>query len=121
MPSPAAQLRKGLVFALAAIPTAALSISFCAWIFGCGCRAWWAGASTACNIHTPGAKHCPWCIYNGQGFRVAFVLIVAAQAAISFLPRDLALRYRLMIALAAFPAIGAVVAAIYGWVSNYWS
>lgn len=68
-----------------------------------------------------GAKHCPWCIYGGQGFRVAFVLILAAQAAITFLPGRLAGKYRFMLALAAFPLIGAVVAAIYGWVSHYWS
>jgi ribose/xylose/arabinose/galactoside ABC-type transport system permease subunit len=68
-----------------------------------------------------GAKHCPWCIYNGQGFRVAFVLILAAQAAVTFVPGRLDWKYRLALALAAFPLIGAVVAAIYGWISHYWS
>jgi hypothetical protein len=52
---------------------------------------------------------------------VAFVLILAAQAAITFLPGRLAGKYRFMLALAAFPLIGAVVAAIYGWASHYWS
>lgn len=68
-----------------------------------------------------GAKHCPWCIYDGQGFRVAFVLILAAQAAIIFLPGRFGLKSRFALALAAFPLIGAVVAAIYGWASHYWS
>lgn len=68
-----------------------------------------------------GAKHCPWCIYDGQGFRVAFVLILAAQAAITFLPGRLGWKYRLALALAAFPVIGTAVAAIYGWVSHYWN
>jgi hypothetical protein len=68
-----------------------------------------------------GARHCPWCIYGGQGFRVAFVLILAAQAAVIFLPERMGLRYRFTIALAAFPLIGAVVAAMYGWVSHYWN
>ena len=68
-----------------------------------------------------GAKHCPWCISDGQGFRVAFVLILATQAAITFLPSRLDLKYRFALALAAFPLIGAVVAASYGWVSHYWS
>jgi hypothetical protein len=68
-----------------------------------------------------GAKHCPWCIYDGQGFRVAFVLILAAQAAITFLPGRLGRKYRFVLALAAFPVIGTAVAAIYGWVSHYWS
>ena len=115
------RIRQSLAFALAVIPTAAFSINFCAWIFGCGCRSWWAGASTNCNIHMQGAKHCPWCIYDGQGFRVAFVLILVAQAAITFLPGRLDLKYRFALALAAFPLIGAVVAVIYGWVSHYWS
>jgi len=107
--------------ALAVIPTAALSINFCAWIFGCGCRSWWAGADASCNIHMHGAKHCPWCIYDGQGFRVAFVLILGAQTAIMVLPGRIGLKYRFALALATFPVIGAVVAAIYGWVSHYWS
>jgi hypothetical protein len=69
----------------------------------------------------PEAKHCPWCIYNGQGFRVAFGVILAAQAAISFLPGKLSWGTRLLVALAMFPAIGAVVAVAYGWVARYWS
>jgi len=121
MPSRLHPLDRGLVFAAAAIPTAAFSISFCAWIFGCGCRVWWAGAAAACNIHMHGAKHCPWCIYGGQGFVVAFGLILAAEAAISFWPGKVAWGPRLLIALAAFPAIGAVVAVTYGWISGYWS
>ena len=109
------------IFSTAAVPTAALSINFCAWIFGCGCRSWWAGADAACNIHMPGAKHCPWCIYGGQGFVVAFGVILAAQAAVAFLPGRLAAATRLLIALGVFPAIGAVVAAFYAWISRYWS
>jgi hypothetical protein len=52
---------------------------------------------------------------------VAFVLILGAQAAISFLPGKLAWLYRLIGALAAFPVIGALVAAVYGWISHYWT
>jgi hypothetical protein len=52
---------------------------------------------------------------------VAFLVIVAAQAAISFLPRRLDWRYRLLVALAAFPVLGSLVAAMYGWISHYWS
>jgi hypothetical protein len=67
------------------------------------------------------ARHCPWCIYDGQGFKVAFLLILAVQAAISFLPGRLDWRYRLPVALAAFPVLGSLVAGIYGWISHYWS
>jgi hypothetical protein len=114
-------MRTGAIFVLAAIPTAVFSINFCAWIFGCGCRSWWAGAAAACNTHMPHARHCPWCIYGGQGFKVAFILILATQAAVSFGLARLDSKLRLALALAAFPLIGAAVAWIYGWISHYWS
>jgi hypothetical protein len=117
----AQRLRQGLIFGLAAIPTAAFSINFCAWIFGCGCRSWWSGAAMACNIHMQSGRHCPWCVDNGLGFRVAFSLILAVQIGTSFLSTRLTWKYRLALALAAFPLIGAAVAAIYGWVLHYWS
>jgi hypothetical protein len=50
-----------------------------------------------------------------------FVLMLAAQAAICFLPGKLSWTFRLILALAAFPAVGAAVAGIYGWASHYWS
>lgn len=121
MPFLSPRARGLLVFAAAAAITAAFSINFCALIFGCGCRSWWAGASAACNIHMAGAKHCPWCIYGGQGFRVAFLLILAAQAIVCLVPGKIAWQYRLLLALAAFPLIGALVAWIYGSISHYWS
>jgi hypothetical protein len=108
-----------LVLALAGGTTAAFSINFCSWIFGCGCKSWWAGASALCNIHMPHAQHCPWCIYGGQGFQVAFLSILAAQAAIAFGLTRAGSWIRLGLALAAFPLIGAVVAFIYAWVSGY--
>jgi hypothetical protein len=121
MPSLPRSISGSLIFVLAAVPTAVFSINFCAWVFGCGCKSWWAGASVACNIHLVQAKHCPWCIYDGQGFKVAFALILAAQALASFgLPR-LGGPFRLLLALAAFPLIGAAVALTYGFLSHYWS
>ena len=60
-------------------------------------------------------------MYDGQGFRVAFLLILATQAAIMFVPGRLGGKYRLALALAAFPLIGGAVGAIYGWLSHYWS
>jgi hypothetical protein len=121
MPLLARVVRGGLVFLVAAGVTAAFSINFCAWIFRCGCHSWWAGASAMCNIHMQAAKHCPWCIYGGQGFQVAFLAILAAQATVSFLPGKLDWQYRLLVALGTFPLIGALVAWIYGSISHYWS
>ena len=124
MPSLPRSAGRVLVFALAAIPTLVFSINFCSWIFGCGCKSWWSGGAIACNIHVAHAKHCPWCIYGGQGFVVAFVLILAAQAVLSFGGFGLARLgplFRLALALAAFPLIGAAVALTYGFISHYWS
>jgi hypothetical protein len=114
-------VRGSLVFVAAAAVTAVFSINFCGWIFGCGCHSWWAGASATCNIHMQGARHCPWCIDGGQGFRVAFIVTLAAQAAVSFLPAKLGWQYRLLVALGAFPLVGALVAWVYGSISHYWS
>ena len=60
-------------------------------------------------------------MYDGQGFRVAVVLIMAAQTAIMLLPQRLGVKYRFALAVAAFPLVGAAVGAIYGWVLHYWS
>lgn len=121
MPSLPRSLGRALIFVLAAAPTAVFSINFCSWIFGCECKSWWAGAAAACNIHLAHAKHCHWCIYDGQGFVVGFVLILAAQALISFGSTWLAWPFRLALAFAAFPLIGAAVAVTYGFISHYWS
>ena len=52
---------------------------------------------------------------------VAFALILAMQALISFGFTRFGWRFRLTLALAAFPMIGAAVAVIYGLISHYWS
>jgi len=121
MPSLAGSAGRSLIFVLAATPTVLFSINFCSWIFGCGCQSWWAGVAAACNIHVPHARHCPWCIYGGQGFVVAFGLILAVQAILGFGVARLAWPFRLALALAAFPLIGAAVAVTYGLISHYWS
>jgi hypothetical protein len=101
----------------AAAVTGAFVINFCAWIYKCGCRSWWAGAATYCNIHTPGMKHCPWCSYN-FGLVLAFILV--PQFAISLWPTACQWRLRLAMAIAAFPVFGVVIAVIYGVVAGYW-
>ena len=98
--------------------TGAFFINFCAWIYRCGCRSWWAEAAAYCNIHTQGVKHCPWCTYN---FNLVFALIVVPQFAISIWPVAWHWSLRLVMAIAAFPVVGTVIAVIYGVVAGYWN
>ena len=40
---------------------AVFSFNLCDLVFDCGCESAWGAQADHCNIHTPGAKHCPWC------------------------------------------------------------
>jgi hypothetical protein len=92
-------------------------INFCASVFRCGCRALWAGADAACNIHAAGPHHCPWCAHNPSW---AYLAMIVPQALISFWPSQHAWRLRLLAALVAFPFFGGIAAIIYGTASGYW-
>ena len=50
----------------------------CASIFRCGCVTLWGGAADHCNVHLPGAFHCPWCEQLGLG-ALGFALMLAGQ------------------------------------------
>ena|SRR5688572_23212207 len=115
-------MRRGriLIFAAGAVCTSLLFINFCATIFRCGCASLWNDAAAHCNIHIANARHCPWCAYGTAASMVPYVLIVAAQAAVSFWPRTLPIAMRLVLAIAAFPIAGAAIAGIYGLASGYW-
>ncbi|MGH9614070.1 MAG: hypothetical protein ACRD4P_13425 [Bryobacteraceae bacterium] len=109
-----------LLFAIPAAITAVLLINFCALIFHCGCHSLWSGAGISCNIHMAGMRHCPWCTDGHLGHKVALTLIVAAQLLLAFFPRSIGLGYRWLLALAAFPVIGAAAAVAFGWAQGYW-
>ena len=110
-----------LIFAVAAAVTSVLFINFCATVFRCGCVSLWSGADAHCNIHMAGARHCPWCEYGLVASAIPWALIVAVQAAISFWPRPMRMGLRLASVMAAFPAAGAVIAAVYGISAGYWN
>jgi len=97
-----------------------LFINFCASAFQCGCASLWSGADTYCNVHLAGSRHCPWCAHGLAASLFPWALIAAAQAAVSFWPRPIPTAVRLISAVAAFPAIGAVIALAYGLASGYW-
>jgi hypothetical protein len=108
-----------LPFAVSFLVTSAFFINLCAAIFRCGCRALWAGADTACNIHAPHVHHCPWCAHGTTGYTAVMVLLCAPQLAVSLWPRWGRLT-RTLTALALFPAMGLVVALAFGWYDGYW-
>jgi len=109
-----------LVFAAAATIASVFFINFCAAIFACGCASLWSGADAYCNIHLAGSRHCPWCAHGRVASVIPWVLIVAAQAAISFWPRPIHAGLRLLSAVSAFPVTGGVIALAYGLAVRYW-
>ncbi|HLK67163.1 MAG TPA: hypothetical protein VKU19_27200 [Bryobacteraceae bacterium] len=109
-----------LIFLATATLTSVFFINFCATVFACGCVSLWNGSDAHCNIHMTAARHCPWCAHGRIASAVPWVLIVAAQAAISFWPRRLRTSVRLLSALAAFPGAGVLIAGAYGLSTAYW-
>jgi len=80
----------------------------------------WNGADAHCNIHQPGARHCPWCAHGRAASGVPWALIVVVQAVISFWPRPMRVGLRLASAMAAFPIAGALIAVTYAISAGYW-
>jgi hypothetical protein len=104
---------RAIVFAAAASVTCLLFINFCDLVYQCGCVSWWAGAADHCNIHAASPPHCPWCANALAGYS-SFAAIIAAQALAAFVPGAWGAGRRLALALAAFPATGAVMAVLSG-------
>ncbi len=96
-------------------------LDLCDLIYDCGCRASWAGAADACNIHDPQPPHCPWCATGWVGAWVPYLTIVVAQAAAALWPGRLGLGYRALLVGLAFPVLGGLNGLIFGWVMGYWS
>ncbi|MEO8025669.1 MAG: hypothetical protein ABI823_04325 [Bryobacteraceae bacterium] len=108
------------IFAVSATITCAFFINFCNFVFRCGCRALWAGADLACNIHSAHGKHCPWCSHGWTGYAIVLAFMLIPQAVISIQStRNPWLR--LILAVGAFPIGGAVAALGFGLIDGYWS
>ena len=108
------------VFLAALAVNSAFFINFCATVFQCGCASLWSGADARCNIHLAAWHHCPWCAHGLAASIVPWALIAAVQAVVSFWPRPMSSIVRVLAAVAAFPAAGAVIAVVYGLASGYW-
>ncbi len=114
--------RRGwLVFLISGGITSLFIINLCNAIYRCGCRSLWAGASSYCNIHMTGARHCPWCTIGNGGFGMVLTLILGPQLALSLWPRSWPWPARLALAILAFPVVGGLVAVALGWLRGYWA
>jgi hypothetical protein len=111
---------KASIFTAAAIVTSVFFINFCDFVYQCGCESLWSGAADHCNVHDPGARHCPWCSIGTAGSIGVWAIMVAAQAAVVFLWRGLPWAPRALFALLAFPVTGAVLALVVGLAKGYW-
>lgn len=110
-----------LLFAATTVFSAVFLIDFCGLIYQCGCRSLWAGAARHCNVHTAGAPDCPWCSIGMSGSLAILLSIVASQFLVVFgLPR-LGTRTRVLLAFAAFPISGGILAVLVGLWKGYWN
>lgn len=117
---PSLGISRLLVFTAAAAVTCLLFINFCDLVYQCGCVSWWAGAADHCNIHAATPPHCPWCANATAGYS-SFAGILGTQALAAFVPGAWGAGRRLTLALAAFPATGAVTAVFWGIYTGYWA
>ena len=69
--------------------------------------------------HARHGKHCPWCSYGRAGYALIMVLLSVPQLAVS-LRTGWSWPVRTLLAVALFPAGGAVVALGFGWWNGYW-
>lgn len=101
-------------FLLLAAITCAFYLDLCGLYFQCGCRSWWAGAATQCNIHHAEVKHCPLCMLPLHESLAFIVLILTVQG-------YLIQRGRWLWAALAFPLVAGLEALVLGWYRGYWS
>ena len=91
-----------------------LYLDVCNFIFRCGCRSLWAGATTQCNIHQHGVKHCPICLLPTSEYLALFAMILIAQGLF-------ARRGKWLWATLSFPVIASLQAIALGLLKGYWS
>lgn len=109
-----------LPFAVSFAATSTFFINVCACLFACGCRALWAGADVACNVHLAQSRHCPFCGHGPSGYGALMALVCAPQLLASWLPRW-GRTVRVLVCLALFPLTMVAVGLLLGWFDGYWS
>ncbi len=104
----------------AAAFTSVFFIDFCNLVYQCGCRSFWAGADAACNIHTHGIRHCPWCSVGRAGGVLIWAIIVGSQFFVAFRSRFSRWYSTALASFAVFPLAGGALAAGLGLWFGYW-
>jgi hypothetical protein len=105
----------------AAAFTSVFFIDFCNLVYQCGCRSLWAGAAAACNIHTHGVRHCPWCSIGPAGAILIWVSVVSSQIVVALRSGYSRLYSTALASFAMFPLVGGVLAVGFGLWFGYWS
>ena len=95
-------------------------INFCSFIYQCGCDSLWNGAATACNVHIPAIRDCPWCALGIWGGFLSFGSVVTVQGLVLFFPSRLGFWARLGASVAVFPLVGGATGLLLGWTTGYW-
>jgi hypothetical protein len=95
-------------------------IDLCNVVYACGCRSLWAGAASACNVAAADPPHCPWCVAGWWGLGLPLAAIAGVQTAVLLWPGRASLLARVLLAAAAFPAVGTFVAVAWGMIVGYW-
>jgi hypothetical protein len=110
-----------IVVALAGcVVTSAFFLDFCNFVYRCGCRSLWNGAAEACNIHSHGTHHCPWCSIGSAGALAVWLTVMIIQCLIAVRWTGLPVFLRLLLTLAAFPITGGLLALGLGLSLDYW-
>ena len=112
-------LNRLVPFAASFAVTSTFFINVCAWLFACGCRALWAGADVACNVHLAASRHCPICSHGPPGYAMIFALVCAPQLVAS-LVAPWRRSVRVLVCLALFPLTMVGVGLTLGWAEGYW-
>ena len=108
-----------LPFAVSFAATGAFFINVCAWLFACGCRALWAGADVACNVHLAQSRHCPFCSHGRPGYAILMALVCTPQLLASLLLHWGRLA-RVLVCIALFPLSMVAVGLVLGWFDGYY-
>ena len=106
---------------IAALVTSVFYINFCDLVYQCGCRSLWNGADAFCNVHSHGSRHCPWCSIGLAGSTAVWAAIVGVQVFVATRPIPSNALARSLLAIAAFPLVGGVLALLIGLATGYWA
>jgi hypothetical protein len=96
-------------------------MNVCALLFQCGCRSWWTGAATHCNIHQAGAKHCPWCTLDPNIFWGLFAGFVVCELAAVLFTRHRPWWQQFAAGVAAYLVAATLSAGVLGVFQHYWN